>query len=79
MKKPTQHQINRIMIGNQLFIMRSFAAFDNCPEWRRNQINFKVNSVKQYWMDHYGEEVGFEIGDDKTIPTLERIKSNDKS
>ena len=54
--------------------MRSIAALEQCPEWRRNSIKERVRQTKIWWMDGFNEEVGFESGDDKTKSTYDIMK-----
>jgi len=61
-KKPNQHDINRIMIGNQIvilramsFIMQNMAGHTGLQE----ACDLRVRDTKVWWRTHYDEEIGF--------------------
>jgi hypothetical protein len=57
MAKPTRQELDRIIVGNQLAIMRALAAIAG-PVHQRD-LEFRVHDVKDWWRRHYNEEVGF--------------------
>lgn len=65
MKRPTQHEINRIIIGNQLTIMRALILIGRSHVMSET-LKIRVNDTKAWWRMKFGEEVGFEtsLGDE---------------
>lgn len=58
MKRHTaQHEFNRILIGNQIAIMRALAQITNNPA--KEDLNIRVHDIKDWWRHIYEEEVGF--------------------
>ena len=59
-KTPSRQEIDRIIIGNQILIMRSLAKLAPVPY--ASELEFHVWDVKDWWRRRYGEEVGFSAG-----------------
>lgn len=57
-KSPTRYDLDRIIIGNQLSIMRAIAAMS--PQTGpAEDLRIRVSDIKDWWRRHYDEEVGF--------------------
>lgn len=54
---PTRKEIDRIIVGNQLTIMRALEHI--VPRVAADDLRFRVNDIKDWWRREYGEEVGF--------------------
>lgn len=55
---PKRYDLDRIIVGNQLTIMRALATL--LPQTGpAEDLRHRVSDIKQWWRDHYGEEVGF--------------------
>jgi len=55
---PKRQELDRIIIGNQLAIMRALAAMAPASVQARD-LTHRVSDIKDWWRHHYGEEVGF--------------------
>lgn len=64
-KKTTDHELTRIMIGNQLAIMRALGSVEAVGGPFRASLKGRANDVQGWWRSEYGEEVGFDasLGD----------------
>lgn len=71
-KKPTQHEINRLIVGNQVAIMRALAKIA-WPDHRQD-LEIRALDAKNWWRAHYNQEVGFstKLGDQHLLPNGER-------
>lgn len=54
---PKREDIDRIIVGNQIAIMRPLALISNNPA--KEDLNIRVHDIKDWWRHNYGEEVGF--------------------
>jgi hypothetical protein len=64
---PKRQELDRIIVGNQIAIMRALAQITNRPA--KEDLNIRVNDVKDWWRRHYGEEAGFSTSHgDKPVP-----------
>ena len=68
-KKPSQNDINRIIVGNQVLIMRALAVFMRQVVGDvelHEALNLRVRDTKVWWRHKFDEEVGFSgsLGDD---------------
>lgn len=59
--KPTQDEINRLIVGNnQIAIMRALAAISSTVH--RQDLEIRVLDAKNWWRERYSQEVGFSAG-----------------
>jgi hypothetical protein len=61
-KRPSQQDINRIIIGNQVLIMRSLAVFMRQVVGDvelHEALNLRVRDTKVWWRSKFDEEIGF--------------------
>lgn len=64
---PKRQELDRIIVGNQISIMRALAQITNFPA--KQDLEVRVYDVKDWWRQHYGEEVGFSTSHgDKPAP-----------
>lgn len=56
-KQKDDHDLNRIMVGNQIAIMRALAQIVTFPS--KQDMEVRIFDVKDWWRHAYGEEVGF--------------------
>jgi hypothetical protein len=54
---PKRQELDRIIVGNQIAIMRALAQIMNNPA--QEDLNIRVHDVKDWWRREYSEEVGF--------------------
>jgi hypothetical protein len=71
-RKPTQDEINRLIVGNQVAIMRALATF--APPAHRRDLEMRVLDAKTWWRANFGQEVGFstDLGDQYSLRQGER-------
>jgi len=64
----TRQALDRIIIGNQIAIMRALMTI--LPEPQKRALTLRVHSLKQEWRHRYREEVGFDssLGDGDDLP-----------
>lgn len=63
MKRPTQHEINRVILGNQILIMRALEESEATHPSNRNALRSRARDVTKWWHIHYGDEEIAAIGD----------------
>lgn len=56
--QPTQHEINRIIVGNQIHIMRMLDA----ASVHSTGSAARIHNIKDWWRRKFDEEVGFKSG-----------------
>lgn len=56
-KQKEDHELDRIMVGNQLAIMRALELI--APHPAKEDLRIRVHDIKDWWRRQYGEEVGF--------------------
>lgn len=67
MTKDERHQLDRMIIGNQIAIMRTLAL--TVSGNYKTMLEIRVHDQKIWWRDKYGEEVGFASGlDERPTP-----------
>ena len=54
---PKRQELDRIIVGNQIAIMRALAQIVTYPA--KEDLEIRVHDVKDWWRHQYGEEVGF--------------------
>jgi hypothetical protein len=68
MSKPTRQELDRIIVGNQIMIMRTLALVSKNLVGDMNyttELNIRVKDTKDWWKAAYDEEVGFAVSFDK--------------
>lgn len=71
-KKPTQQDINRVILGNQVIIMRSLSTMmqNMVGDMEKTQmLDLRVRDSKVWWRSHFDEELGFStyLGDEPVL------------
>lgn len=63
MKPYTRSELDRIIIGNQISIMRALAALSS--QSHKSALIYRVETLKSEWRHRHNEEIGFEsaLGD----------------
>lgn len=66
MTKTQRYKIDRIIVGNQLTIMR---LLRNLHAAHQTEVDVRVHDVKEWWRNEFGEEVGFSthFGDEPPV------------
>jgi hypothetical protein len=64
-KQKADHEIDRIIVGNQLTIMRALELM--VPPKAADDLRIRVHDIKDWWRREYGEEVGFSSAYDKPV------------
>lgn len=59
LKQKKDHDLDRIIVGNQIAMMRVLQALAP-PAWARD-LEIRVHDIKDWWRQNYGEEVGFSV------------------
>lgn len=62
-KKDERYKLDRVIVGNQIAIMRTLAL--SAPPHYKKMLEIRVIDQKQWWRNQYGEEVSFAAGIDE--------------
>lgn len=69
-KAPTRHELDRLIIGNQIAIMKALEML--LPGGQHasgpHQLQLRITHLKDWWRFHFNEEVGFSAGYDERPP-----------
>lgn len=57
MAKASRQEIDRIIVGNQIAIMRALKALS--PPAIERDLEIRIYDIKSWWRHNFGEEVGF--------------------
>lgn len=68
MRKLERHPLDRIIIGNQILIMRALQQLVKGDT--EIAMNVRVHDIREWWRKEFGEDVGFSatMGDRPTEP-----------
>jgi hypothetical protein len=58
-KAPTRHEMDRLMVGNQIAIMRALSTSAAVGPLQRRDLDLRIGDIKSWWRLHFNEEVGF--------------------
>ena len=62
MTKPTKQELDRIIIGNQIALMKACSIIMKSMVGDLNtmtQLDNRIVNVKEYWQDTFDEEIGY--------------------
>lgn len=63
---PKRQELDRIIVGNQIAMMRVLKAL--APPAHARDLEIRVMDIKDWWRHNYAEEVGFSASlDDRRI------------
>lgn len=57
-EREERHMLDRMIIGNQIEIMRALAAANGGGPTRLSTAS-RINDIKNWWRENYLEEVGY--------------------
>lgn len=63
---PRSHEVDRIIVGNQIAIMRMLAHLMRDSNFYV-MANARTHDIKGWWRHKYGEEVGYDSHYDKEL------------
>jgi hypothetical protein len=58
-KEKERYQLDRIIVGNQISIMRALAQAAESGSSAHRDLTRRAIDIKEWWRSTYGEEVGF--------------------
>jgi len=70
MTKPTKQELDRIIIGNQIALMKACSIIMKSMVGdisMMNKLDVRIHDVREFWHDAYDEEIGYPFGSDKEI------------
>ena len=54
-KSPTRHEVDRLIVGNQMLIMGALAGMVATTPSKR--LDARIEEVRTWWRSHHGEEL----------------------
>lgn len=56
----TRHKMDRLIVGNQVYIMRALAALAGPGTMVGHAMDMRIRNIKDHWRQEFKEEVGFD-------------------
>ena len=70
MSKPTRQELDRIIIGNQIALMKSCSIIMKSMVGdisMMNKLDVRIHDTREFWQANYDEEIEYPFGSDKEI------------